>query len=627
MSDLKGNIRKLSIVIGIPFLSILIVLTDESLYEVIIASILTIFAIYMALTGGNNSKEIISDYADDELVKPEVKPEVKPVEPKSQYTGEEDEGFSIVNPPEKIEIKTTGYYSHADKKLNFSEIPDDIKEEFYSVINEKLPEVDEPGAQLSFLINKLLAILKDAYLCHSAVFFIYRNDKKILSLKNFDSNSNDIAKIDFPLSDDLVSKVIDSQSPHFIGVIDQADEQKQIRYYSRNIGIKSFIGVPLFFGKSIKGVLALDSRAEDHFGFETIFSLGKVVRVISLLLNIFDSHIGSVKYENRLRALLDFIGPETEYENDAALYSALGNAVTQLIKWDNHALVMFDNQDKAFRVIHTISKDGKEYIRNGSVIEMERSIVGRAILDGSPVRIDDLSKKTTVLFREKENIVLQGSFMAIPLVYETRNFGVLCFSNNNPQGFSSEEENFIMRCARILSYIVYMQSTRNLIKSYISVDLETQILHKFSFEELVRADIKKAQQTDTPASFSLILLDEFEEEENLFGSNNHAELIRKLKDRIKELLPEMATFGRIDKHLFGIFFFNMKSTDVHMWAEKLRVQQASDVLPVLTSQNTFTISVGIAPLTDGQQYEDIFKNAMNALEKASQKGNTIQISN
>jgi PleD family two-component response regulator len=79
-------------------------------------------------------------------------------------------------------------------------------------------------------------------------------------------------------------------------------------------------------------------------------------------------------------------------------------------------------------------------------------------------------------------------------------------------------------------------------------------------------------------------------------------------------------FGRMDEKLFAVYFFNTDSKNVFIWAEKLRVKIARKPIAIVTKQNTYTVSIGIASSLGKLDFGEVFHNAELALQKAVEKG-------
>lgn len=109
-------------------------------------------------------------------------------------------------------------------------------------------------------------------------------------------------------------------------------------------------------------------------------------------------------------------------------------------------------------------------------IDLSGTLVGKAILSGIPVKIDDTATDNYKRYSKNEDLTFDGSFVAVPLMYGTQNFGVLCFDSLKKNAYTNSDVKFLNNSVHIISYIIYSHSSQTLIKSLIALDLETRAL-------------------------------------------------------------------------------------------------------------------------------------------------------
>ena len=145
-----------------------------------------------------------------------------------------------------------------------------------------------------------------------AIYFWYNKKKEKLIIEKFYSSSNQLTKRKFDIEDDVLSKIVEKGEPELLTDISRTAEADVIRYYDANQGIKSFAGVPVFYNNELVAIIAIDSKVEDAFGIETIYSLGRFIRLITMLIGIFEEKYSDTISQKRLEGLLKILGPEHE---------------------------------------------------------------------------------------------------------------------------------------------------------------------------------------------------------------------------------------------------------------------------------------------------------------------------
>ncbi len=605
--------KRVLIFLIVPVLAAILFLTDDLLIRVITIALIVIYVAFIIFLRDSvrfDGRYSINDREelDDDILTP--------------TPAEHDESFKIISKNAKVEIITAENYSPELLRVpKTTLIPPDLRERFEEIANESLPSELGHGGQFAFALEKMLTVIKDAYSAHTAIFFWYNKKKEKLTIEKFvSSSSSEIAKRKFDIEDDILSKIVQKSEPELLSDISPAAESDVIRYYDRPQGIRSFVGVPLFYEGSLIAILSVDSKVEDQFGIETIYSLGRFVRVITMIIQIFEEKHSDSISQQRLKGLLNLIGPETEFENEDGVLNSMQSALSDLIEWDTFVFVYYKPVEQRFEAIKVINKTSLKYIGQGLQIDLAGTLVGKAILSSIPVKIDDTAADSYKRYSKTEDLTFDGSFLAVPLIYGNQNFGVLCFESLKKNFYTNADVMFLKNSVNIISYIIYSLSSKTLLKSLIALDLETRSLNSESFKERLSADLYKAQSVNVPGALALIKIDDFLEQESLFDGDPLPKVLKVVAETIAKEMTPLNIFGRMDEKLFAVYFFNADSKNVFIWAEKLRVKIARKPIAIVTKQNTYTVSIGIASTLGKLDCGEVFHNAELALQKAVEKG-------
>lgn len=539
----------------------------------------------------------------------------------SGYDTDDGEEFKIVSQHKNLDVITADTYtpdSHQNRKSYFK--PPDLKENFDKIATEELPANINQNEQFGFVLERLLNVIKDAFMAHTALFFWYNKKKNRLTLERFVSGSSEITKQKFDIEDDILSKIVTNEEPELLTEISPNAEQDVIRYYNFPAGIKSFVGAPLFYKKQLYGILAMDSKEGDAFGIETIYSLGRAVRIISVIIALFEEkHTESIA-EQRLDALLGVLAADKRFSSEKELYNTLETAVRTLLPWDAFTFVYYFPEEQKFKTTKIVNNTSLKYIGEHLEIEITGTLVGKAVMSGMPVKIDDTSASDFVRFAKTEDVTFDGSFLAIPLIYDDQSYGVLCFESLKKNMYTNNDVRFMKSATKMFSFILYSFSNQNLFKSLLSVDIETRALNLAAFKERLSIELAKTKELEAPGAVALIKIDDFLEQESLFEGDPFPKVLKSVVHLIKSELTPLNLFGRLDDRVFAIHFFNSSSKDVFLWAEKLRIKIARKPIAVISKQTTFTVSIGVASTNNKSSVDEALHNAELALNKAIEKG-------
>ena len=608
----KRQKKRILIFLLVPVLAILLFITDDLLIRVITIAVIVIYVAFIIFL--RDSVRFDGRYSINENDEVDDDYNIPPV-------SDHDESFKIISKNPKVEVITSENYIPEFKTPKTTLIPPDLRERFEEIANESLPPEIGHDGQFTFALEKMLTVIKDAYSAHTAIFFWYNKKKEKLTIEKFVSASpNEIAKRKFDIEDDILSKIVQKGEPELLSDISPAAESDVIRYYDKTQGIRSFVGVPLFYEGSLIAIIAVDAKVGDLFGIETIYSLGRFVRVITMIIQIFEEKHSDSISQQRLKGLLNLIGPETNFDTEEGVLTALQNSLSDLVEWDAFVFVYFKPVEQKFEAVRVHNKTSLKYIGQGLQIDLSGTLVGKAILSGLPVKIDDTASDSYKRYSKSEDLTFDGSFMAIPLMYGTQNFGVLCFESLKKNIYTNSDVKFLNNSVHIISYIIYSHSSQTLIRSLIAIDSETRALNQETFKERLSSDLYKAHSLNVPGALVLIKIDEFLEQESLFDGDPLPKVLKVVAEAIAKEMTPLNIFGRVDEKLFAVYFFNTDAKNVFIWAEKLRVKIARKPIAIVSKQNTYTISIGVASTHGKLDTDEVFNNAELALQKAVEKG-------
>lgn len=613
----KRQKKRILIFLIVPVLAAVLFITDDLLIRVITIAVIIIYVAFIIFL--RDSVRFDGRYSINE--NDELEDDYNIPAPSDQ-----DESFKIVSKTSKLDVITSDNYTPEFKAPKTTLIPPDLKERFEEIATESLPAEIGHDGQFAFALEKILTVIKDAYSAHTAIFFWYNKKKEKLTIDKFVSASpNEIAKRKFDIEDDILSKIVQKSEPELLSDISPAAESDVIRYYDKPQGIRSFVGVPLFYEGSLIGILAVDSKVGDLFGIETVYSLGRFVRVITMIIQIFEEKHSDTISQQRLKGLLNLIGPETSFDTEDSILTSMQNALSELVDWDALVFVYFKPVEQKFEALKVVNKTSLKYIGQGLQIDLSGTLVGKAILSGIPVKIDDTAADNYKRFSKSEDLTFDGSFLAIPLIYGNQNFGVLCFESLKKNIYTNSDVKFLKNSVHIISYIIYSHSSQTLIKSLMALDMETRALNLETFKERLSSDLYKANMLNVPGALALIKIDEFLEQESLFDGDPFPKVLKTVAESIAKEMTPINIFGRIDEKIFAVYFFNTDSKNVFIWAEKLRVKIARKPIAIVSKQNTYTVSIGVASTHGKLDSDEVFHNAELALQKAVEKGgNTVK---
>jgi diguanylate cyclase (GGDEF)-like protein len=608
--------RRFLIFLVVPILAAVLLLADDLTVRIIALALMVIYVAFIIFLRDSLKFQgtYINESYDDGPGEEDFYSDTK----------SHDESFKIISKNVNPEVVTASSYPIDGRIPKTTLKPSDLKERFKEIASEELPGDIDHGGQFTFVLEKILTVIKEVYYAHSVIFFWYNHKKEKFSIEKYVSNSTEIAQRKFDLEDDILSKIVQKNEPELLTDISIIAESDVIRYYETKQGIRSFIGVPLFYDKSLIAIIALDSKVEDAFGIETVFTLGRFVRIITMIISIFEEKHSDSISQQRLNNVLQLIGSPFKLDNEEELAASVHKSFSQLIHWDAFSFIYYEPIEKKFKTLKVVNNTSLKYVGKNLEVEINGTLLGKCITTGMPMKVDDTSGEVN-RFTKNDNVSFDGSFLAIPIIYKNQNFGVVCFESLKKNAYSNDDVMFLKNAVSYLAFTIHSFSSQMVLRSFVTLDIETHTLNSNSFKERVSSDLYKAALLKIPGALALIRIDDFLEQESLFDGDPFPKVLSTVAELIANEMNPLTIFGRISDKVFGVYFFNSSTKDIFLWAEKLRVKIARKPIAVVSKQTTFTVSVGIASATNKTNIEEIIYNADLALQKALERGgNTVK---
>ncbi len=605
----------------VPLFTTILIVVDDLTIRIITGVILVIYVGFIIFLR-DSLKEEGFDRVEEKLNREPVKlkPEKFLDEDGEFDTGEE--GFKIVNKTSTaMDIPLSGA-EEEEKVLT----PEAIKL-YNEIISENLPEDVGDDEEFEALLKKILHVIKDSLAVHSALFYIYNPNTEKISLRDFISATVDITARKFDLQNDVLSKIVREKEPQILLNISPVSEADNIRYYSHPQGIKSFCGVPYEYSGQLILILAIDSKSPEEFGIETTYILGRYIRIIATLISLFEERHSESVNENRLKALLKAVSLQRNFKNIKELGNYISAVVEGMVDWDFFTFIIYDLKEKKYKISNvSIKKESLKYVGENLEIDEKNSIVGKILKSGEHVYVPDLSVSQAPRFSSSEDISSDGSFLAVPLIYEGHNFGIVTFELLRKDKYNSGDVLFLKKVFHLFAYYIQCYSSQKFLQSLISVDVETGVLNKKHFLKQLGNELKKDKLMKIGSALVLIKIDEFMDEDSLFEKGFVTKVVRLISQMIVKETTELNIIGRLHERVFGIYFYNSDLNDVTVWAQKLRTLIARESLPVLSKQKNYTVSIGIVSTKEKESVEDVIADAEMALSKAIKEGGNKVVS-
>lgn len=504
--------------------------------------------------------------------------------------------------------------------------PHEIPPELYRFDAEALPK-DDPRAEFDFLTNRLLQAAKDHVLAHTIGLYWINTDREQVIIGEFVTDSGNFTTARrLNLGNDLISQVGLDGRPAIVSDISAASESDLVIYYDASEGVRSFIGVPLYFAGEVIAVLAADSKAGDAFGLETVSALGRFASLVALLLGSYNQKF-DLAADARMLGVLDGMQRAIEASHDAyGIAGIAAKAATEIMDWDYVAVVLHSPERNAWLVVKSVARAANlPYISEGVTVQMDGSVL-RPALDGDGGIIVDAPVNPSWRFHEKEAINSFGQLCAMPLVTQRAYYGMIVVEYRETHQYAKQDLAVLRRIASRAAQSLEAARLYENNRKHLIVDEATQTASRTLLLRRLREEQERLAAVGGNAVFFLAALDGTEELASRHGEAEIDRVLARIGATLQEHVRPYDVVGRFDRHSFGLLLMHSSPEDAYLRGEKVRKAVSGAV--ITHGGSSYTISVSIAGCTVSQttDVDHILRLSQQALDRAvSDGGNCVKV--
>ncbi len=482
--------------------------------------------------------------------------------------------------------------------------------------------------ELGSLISEILATISASVHAHCVCFaWVSTNKKKIYFAHKEVSSEFFTTEKWLAFGSDAVTQVVLARNGQLYTEISVEDEPKLIRYYRTPLGIKSFMGVPVFHREQIYGVLFADSLQKGAFRQGHVKLLNRFGKICASLIDNYAvkaGHLESIRFVEPAIAFVYSLYKEPHLEPQI---QAFCNAIQSVIDFDHLALSLINSRSE-LRIRNVRTKSS--YVAEGALVDLEHSAVGQAVMHGGSGIIDDLSSLGSLprFFPEELQAGLapaQGSMLIMPIKLGDLTAGVVTLESSHKHFFSQESAQKARFFVNALSLSLNNFLLKDRIKQVSPFDEVTGLLSAKAFFERLRHEINRATRE---RSETVLLLIEFDDQKGIEARSNYnpTALVNLLQATARMIVANARNYdlvGRIGKMRFGVCLNGITEINARFWAEKVREQIINFPFETDDEFRTIlaTVSIGLARLRHEQADLDLWlEGAEKALHHAQNSG-------
>jgi diguanylate cyclase (GGDEF)-like protein len=487
----------------------------------------------------------------------------------------------------------------------------------------ELIDQTEPRKEFDALLNRVLQVIRSMVNARTATFFWVNMDKRQLVVEATITDASDRFTPDrkLALGDDVVSQIALLGRPEILTSIRPTAELDLLPYYTARAATSSFIGVPVYFGGSVVGVLCADSIEEDAYDLITVGFFGTFTKLISGLIQSYTGKYDLLQSARTLDAINAFRHSLRERgATPAGFVKSLMQAAVQTMDISTIGVVLYDSAQQQWAVNEARSVHNIYANLRGVPVSLDNACVGQAIAKASSVVA--YSEAGIVRVASAEPQLQEYQFVAVPVMSLTNVYGALFVENDSAVLTHQDIEVLEALAEHAGSYLEQIYTTET-IQTNAVLDETTATMNRQGFQARLNEEFARSVDYQTPFTLCLVQIDNYPFPQGT--PDEHAYVLRHVLDHLRDELRTYDLVGRIDNGLIAIGLVSSRDQQAQIWAERMRREIASSVISLQGRRFSVTVSIGVAEADPQDSWETLLDNAFHVLRISEEQGNKVTV--
>lgn len=483
---------------------------------------------------------------------------------------------------------------------------------------------DEPRKEFEYFMTRVLMIIRSATDTRTALFMLFNSHTDELILESY-VTSVPLAiksKLRFNLGTDIVSQIISNAKPQILSEINPAAELDLIPYYNTVTSTGSLIGVPVFWGDGIVGVLIADSESKNAYDAATVAFLGHFTKLVGALVKSYTNKYELLQASKTLEAITTFHGISVNSRNGSENISeSITESLKLLFPNSSNGTCGFDAESDNWKVL-SYKGSGKDCVNQ--IISLEESLIGDCIYQCKTIHLKQ-GEKSSVPRVIAGELSLSGEFVCVPIKSKTQIYGAIFLESANRDTFTDFDISVLELIGDQAGNSIeklYLMSSLN---SSALFDANTGLLNPNALYRRLQEEISRAKDLKTDMALCLFRFDKYATLDPENYPNRFEYTMQIILERVKRYIQNYDLYGQVDDNTYGIVFLGKDATKSRMTAERIRADVANTIIEHGGGSYSITISMGMASPSKEFDLDVLIRDSFLGLDRASEAGNQVQI--
>jgi diguanylate cyclase (GGDEF)-like protein len=482
---------------------------------------------------------------------------------------------------------------------------------------------NDPRKEFDALLTRVLHVIRSMVSARSAAFFWVNHDREQLVVETHitDIPTAFVEDRKIPMGDDVVSQIARHGRPEILTEIRPSAELTLLPYYQYAARTMSFIGVPVYYGGNVVGVLCADSTDVDAYDSITVGFFGHFTKLIGGLVRAYTEKFDLQQSERMLAALNKYRASLSGSNASLSdVVSSLMDTAVGLMDIHTIGVCTYSARDGQWVVADARSMD-PAYKVNGQVVDLDRTAVGHCILNGSTVITTGEPHYRRVT--PKETAMIGGQFVAVPLKSTSHNYGAL-YVENPTVPLSAQDVSTLETLGDYAGLLLELVRQGEMLQTNTMTNMSSGALNRNGL--LTRVDQELARAADRKEAFTLCSL-QVDPYPTITSQGAAAveRTVLHVLDLLEQQVREYDVVAHLDDGTIMLGLVDHRAQDAQLWAERARKEIASSIVDLDGKRYSVTVSIGVAEAHAKDTSESLIKNAQTAMKQAAKQTNRVTV--
>ncbi|GAB1370568.1 hypothetical protein MASR1M45_06290 [Candidatus Kapaibacterium sp.] len=509
----------------------------------------------------------------------------------------------------------------SDEKKDFAPKSVDIPISYFIEVDQILG--DEPKKEFEYFITRVLTIIRSSTNTRSILLFLVNSKESTIILESYVTNVHMAlkTKLSFPIGNDIVSQIVKNGKPQILSDINPIAELDIIPYYKTPTSTCSLVGVPVYMGDGIVGVIVADTDSSNAYNASTVAFMGHFSKLIGSLIKSYTHKYDLLQSSKTLEAVNLFYSLSSSPLQSDNLPDKITETLASIFPNASVGLVSYDGSSESW-IIKSYSGSDSHLL--GKAISIENTHLGNSIYNCETYHLK-LNDNISGILLYPDEPKLKSEFVITPIKSSTQIFGAVFMEMNNNEKFTEYDISVIELIASHAGINIEKMYLLDALNNSAIYDTNSGLLNSYALFIRINEEIERSREFKTPLSLVMFKFDRYASLDPEKYPQRYEYAINIMIQKVTEILKVYDVIGKINTDTYCILMVNKDSNSTKFIVEKIRSEIAKTMIDYSGTSLSMTASFGISNYRNDSNFDIMITDADKALNKAFEHGNQIQI--